>query len=115
MKGREVIDTIEKNLVFFVNNYIEINKVASIFEDIVNLIINDLIPQEKFKDLQAIKFIQSSAEDIDLSLNSVDKIICTNSFHHYTDPTVVLASIKKILKTNGIFCIADLTKDSLRF
>jgi ubiquinone/menaquinone biosynthesis C-methylase UbiE len=72
------------------------------------------IAQEKFKDQQAIKFIQGSAENIDLSLNSVDKIICTNSFHHYTDPSVVLASIKKVLKTNGIFCIADITKDSLR-
>ena len=71
------------------------------------------IAKEKFKDLQAVKFIQSSAENINFSLNSVDKIICTNSFHHYTYPTEVLASIKKILKTNGIFCIADVTKDSL--
>jgi len=79
--------------------------------DISEKMIN--IAKEKFKDLQAVKFIQSSAENINFSLNSVDKIICTNSFHHYTYPTEVLASIKKILKTNGIFCIADVTKDSL--
>jgi ubiquinone/menaquinone biosynthesis C-methylase UbiE len=68
---------------------------------------------EKFKDEQAIKFIQSSADSINLSDNSVDKVICTNSFHHYNDPTKVLANVKKILKPNGIFCIADITTDFL--
>jgi len=71
------------------------------------------IAKEKFKDIHAIKFIQSSADNINLSHNSVDKVICTNSFHHYNDPTEVLVNIKKILKKNGIFCIADITTDSL--
>ena len=71
------------------------------------------IANEKFKDIESIKFIQSSAENINVSPNSVDRIICTNSFHHYNDPTEVLANIKKILKTNGLFCIADVTTDSI--
>jgi ubiquinone/menaquinone biosynthesis C-methylase UbiE len=70
------------------------------------------IAKEKFKDIESVKFIQSSAENINVSPNSVDRIICTNSFHHYNDPTEVLANIKKILKTNGTFCIADVTIDS---
>ena len=71
------------------------------------------IANKKFKDIECIKFIQSSAENINVSPNSVDRIICTNSFHHYNDPTEVLANIKKILKTNGLFCIADVTTDSI--
>lgn len=70
------------------------------------------IAKEKFKEILAIEFIQSSAENIDLKPNSVDRIICTNSFHHYSNPVKVLEIVKKILKPNGILCIADVTTDS---
>lgn len=70
------------------------------------------IAGEKFKDIAAIRFIQSSAENISLSPGSVDRMICTNSFHHYGDPMGVLTNIKKILKTNGLLCLADVTTDS---
>ena len=71
------------------------------------------IAKDNYNDNQAIKFIQSSADNINVSPNSVDKIICTNSFHHYNDPTEVLINIKRILKTNGQFCVADITTDNL--
>ena len=70
------------------------------------------IAKEKFKDMQSINFIQSAADNIHLSNNSVDKVICTNSFHHYNDPIEVLINIKNVLTTNGMLCIADVTTDS---
>ena len=70
------------------------------------------IATEKFKDIQSVKFIQSSADKINLSPNSVDKIICTNSFHHYSTPIEVLTNIKNVLAPNGMLCVADVTTDS---
>ena len=79
--------------------------------DISEKMIN--IAKEKFRNIQSIKFIQSSAEAINLSPMSVDRIICTNSFHHYPDPVEVLSVAKKILRNNGLICIADVTTDFL--
>ncbi len=70
------------------------------------------IAREKYTGIQAIEFIKSSAENIDLLPDSVDRNICTNSFHHYPNPVKVLETVKRILKPNGILCIADVTTDS---
>ena len=68
--------------------------------------------KEKYQDKQAIKFFQCSAESINLSSNTIDRIICTNSFHHYSNPITALVDAKRILKSKGVIGIADITADS---
>jgi len=41
----------------------------------------------------------------------VDFAICTNSFHHYLNPSKVLAEIYRVLRTEGRFYILDVTAD----
>lgn len=39
--------------------------------------------------------------------NAFDVVICTDSFHHYPKPNVVLAEMKRVLKPGGKIIIAD--------
>jgi ubiquinone/menaquinone biosynthesis C-methylase UbiE len=52
-------------------------------------------------------FIKANAEDIPLSGNQFDIIICTNSFHHYLHPGKALREMHRLLKPSGKVYILD--------
>jgi ubiquinone/menaquinone biosynthesis C-methylase UbiE len=58
-----------------------------------------------------VHFYKASAEQIPLESGSVDRAICTNSFHHYSDPSKVLAEIHRVLTVRGRLYVLDLTTD----
>jgi len=55
----------------------------------------------------------SDAHKMDFKKNYFDYILCTNSFHHYIYPNIVLKEIHRILKPNGRFYFLDPCTDNL--
>ena len=74
----------------------------------------DISPRmiEKAKDscspCENIHFDKASAEELPFEN---DFLICTNSFHHYLNPSRVLAEVFRVLKPQGRFFILDATAD----
>jgi ubiquinone/menaquinone biosynthesis C-methylase UbiE len=58
-----------------------------------------------------ISFTKSNAEELPFSDNYFDKIICTNSFHHYPDPVKAVLEVFRVLKSGGTIYILDVTAD----
>ncbi len=58
-----------------------------------------------------VHFYKANAEQIPLESGSVDHAICTNSFHHYLDPSKVLREIHRLLTGEGRLYILDVTTD----
>lgn len=63
--------------------------------------------KERLKDHSNIKFTNYYAEELDFPDHSFDKIICLNSFHYYTNQSLVLKHINRFLKPGGTLCIQD--------
>jgi SAM-dependent methyltransferase len=66
---------------------------------------------ENFKTNENFHFIKANAESIPLDDNLFDFIICTNSFHHYSDPDKALKEMYRLLKIGGRVYILDPTGD----
>lgn len=70
---------------------------------------------EKAKELAGgtknITFYNARAEELPLRDNTVDKSICTFSFHHYYHPEKALSEITRVLKSKGRIFILDGTPD----
>jgi ubiquinone/menaquinone biosynthesis C-methylase UbiE len=58
-----------------------------------------------------VHFYKADVERIPLANDIVDCAICTNSFHHFLNPLIVLAEIHRVLHVGGRFYILDLTTD----
>jgi ubiquinone/menaquinone biosynthesis C-methylase UbiE len=58
-----------------------------------------------------IEFKQASSENIPYPNDMFDNVICTNSFHHYKDPSRALKEIMRILKPDGQFVIMENAPD----
>jgi ubiquinone/menaquinone biosynthesis C-methylase UbiE len=58
-----------------------------------------------------IHFYQADAEEIPFEDGFFDSIICTNSFHHYLNPSNVLNEVHRVLKPGGRVHIVDPTAD----
>jgi ubiquinone/menaquinone biosynthesis C-methylase UbiE len=67
------------------------------------------------EDVPNAKFYIANAEKMPLEDNFFDCIICTNSFHHYLHPNLVLAEMVRILKNKGRIYILDVGKDTFIF
>jgi len=63
------------------------------------------------KGFDNINFQKVNAEQIPFQDNFFDKIICTNSFHHYPNPDKVMSEINRVLKLTGRIYILDVTSD----
>jgi ubiquinone/menaquinone biosynthesis C-methylase UbiE len=57
-------------------------------------------------------FINASSDSIPLDDNLFDRIICTNSFHHYLHPGKAMQEIRRLLKTGGKIFILDPSADT---
>jgi len=42
-----------------------------------------------------------------------DRVLCTNSFHHYPNPQKVVDEISRVLKIHGKCFILDVTRDDI--
>jgi len=47
------------------------------------------------------------AEELSLATNSIDKVYCLNSFHHYPNPQKVAKELKRILKPGGLVVVGE--------
>jgi ubiquinone/menaquinone biosynthesis C-methylase UbiE len=67
--------------------------------------------KENSSNYQNVSFYQANAEKLPFENNFFDFIICTNSFHHYLNPSKALDEVYRVLKTGGKIFIADVTTD----
>jgi len=68
--------------------------------------------RENASSLENVHFHIASAEQLPIEDETIDNIICTNSFHHYLHPEKALAEIKRVLKDKGRVYILDFTFDN---
>jgi ubiquinone/menaquinone biosynthesis C-methylase UbiE len=54
---------------------------------------------------------QMPAEHLDFAAASFDLVAISNSLHHFPQPELVLAEMKRVLKPNGIFVIFEMFND----
>jgi ubiquinone/menaquinone biosynthesis C-methylase UbiE len=73
-----------------------------------NMIEMARIQSRRFRNVH---FYKANAEQIPLPNFSVNCAICTNSFHHYSNPSKVLAEIHRVLTLEGRLYILDVTAD----
>ena len=69
--------------------------------------------RENASGLKNVHFHIASAERLPVEDNTMDNIICTNSFHHYLHPEKALAEIRRVLKEKGGIYILDVTSDDV--
>ncbi|HUK99571.1 MAG TPA: methyltransferase domain-containing protein [Nitrospirota bacterium] len=67
--------------------------------------------KENSAGLKNVSFYNASAEQLPIEGDTIDNIICTNSFHHYLHPEKALAEIRRVLKDKGRIYILDVTSD----
>lgn len=67
--------------------------------------------QVQSRGFRNVHFYKANAEQIPMASGSVDFAICTNSFHHYLNPSKVLAEIHRVLRVDGRLYILDVTAD----
>jgi len=67
--------------------------------------------RKKAEFLKNISFYKTSAEEIPLESDYFEIIICTNSFHHYSNPEKAMLEIYRLLKPAGKIYILDITTD----
>ena len=54
-----------------------------------------------------IEFRLADAESIPYPDGSFEAVMCTNSFHHYSDPLKALSEIRRVLKPDGELLLLD--------
>jgi ubiquinone/menaquinone biosynthesis C-methylase UbiE len=55
------------------------------------------------------QFVESLAESLPFATAAVDCVVTRLSIHHFLDPLVVLHEVKRVLKSDGLLVIGDLT------
>ncbi len=66
--------------------------------------------RENASRLENVHFHIASAEQLPIEDDTMDNIICTNSFHHYLHPEKALAEVYRVLKEKGRIYILDLLR-----
>lgn len=62
--------------------------------------------------LSNVNFVVAPAEKLPFENDFFDAILCTNSFHHYSNPELALKEANRVLRTNGKIYILDLTPEN---
>lgn len=65
------------------------------------------IGEKYLKGLNA-SFLRVNAENTSLSSNSVDLVVCKDTFHNFKNPKIILREMYRITKNNGYIYITDL-------
>ena len=67
--------------------------------------------KQNYSYLKNVDFFHANSESLPFKNNYFDFIICTNSFHHYSDPNKALLEVFRVLNKQGKFYILDVTSD----
>ncbi|MHB8874915.1 MAG: class I SAM-dependent methyltransferase [Myxococcaceae bacterium] len=57
------------------------------------------------------RLVRGDAGRLPFRSASLDKIVCTNSFHHYPDHRAALAELRRVLKKGGLLVLVDPRRD----
>jgi ubiquinone/menaquinone biosynthesis C-methylase UbiE len=60
-----------------------------------------------------VHFRKANAEELPFDNDFFDLVICSNSFHHYFSPDMVLREVYRVLKLSGRIYVLDITADGL--
>lgn len=69
--------------------------------------------QQKSSAYRNIHFIRANAEKLPFHNSLFTSIVCTNSFHHFSNPGGVIAESARVLKSDGRVYIADPSGDDI--
>jgi ubiquinone/menaquinone biosynthesis C-methylase UbiE len=67
--------------------------------------------EEAFKDTSNIQFNEMNASELAFTDSSFDTVCIANSLHH-VDPVPVLQEMKRVLRPEGVFIIAEMFRDN---
>lgn len=67
---------------------------------------------ESFKDRPNVRFIQMDATCMDFPSAFFDTVCMANSAHHFPDPAIVLAEMKRVLRPGGTFLLLEMYRDN---
>lgn len=59
------------------------------------------------------RLVRGDAGRLPFAEASFDKVVCTNSFHHYPDHARALAEMRRVLKPGGLLVLVDPRSDHL--
>lgn len=65
--------------------------------------------QRKLSGTENVGFHQAEVEKIPFKNNSFDDVICTEAFHHFSEPSKALQEMKRVVKKQGRIIIADIS------
>ena len=57
--------------------------------------------------------VRGVAEYLPFKSRSIDKIMCTDALHHFTDPKMALKEMQRVLKDDGVIVIEELDADKI--
>jgi ubiquinone/menaquinone biosynthesis C-methylase UbiE len=57
------------------------------------------------------RLVRGDAGRLPFKTGSLDKVVCTNSFHHYPDQPAALAELRRVLKKGGLLVLVDPRSD----
>lgn len=60
---------------------------------------------------RTVEFVQASSDNIPYPDAYFDHVLCTNSFHHYSDPMASLKEMRRVLKEGGQLVIFENAPD----
>ncbi len=63
------------------------------------------------KNLPNVRFVQGDCEYLPFEKESFDAVICSQSFHHYTDPQGFFNSVFRVLKKGGRLILRDMSTE----
>jgi len=55
--------------------------------------------------------VQADGQQLPFADKQVDLVICSHSFHHYTDQLAALCEMKRVVRDGGIACVLDGDRD----
>ncbi len=61
------------------------------------------------KGLKNARFVRGDCENLPFENESFDTVICSQSFHHYTDPQGFFNSVSRVLKNGGRLILRDMS------
>ena len=71
----------------------------------------DMVVAAQAKHLANAEFIVGDAENLPFPDESFDAVLCSNSFHHYPNPTAFFESAYRVLRPEGRLILRDYTSN----
>lgn len=59
------------------------------------------------------KFVWGDCEELSFANEFFDVIVCSMSFHHYTNPDKFFRNVYRVLKPNGRLILRDMTSENV--